>query len=201
MTDDYNGDFLIADEKIRQGNDWDGEMTIPVAGEQLTFGYTLLDERVRQQVETTLPLEEFQQYKQDDMSEDHERLMELQRKSSLTDEEEDELLELVEEVNPEDEARDSLPDEAVNAIMDAGVHAIEPTDGDIQDVVMTDPEVQEDIFGEDVPTHMDEETVRDPLREYMRERIEEQPFPIKFSLGQQAWMETVSVLGNGFPSQ
>jgi hypothetical protein len=197
---ELNGDFLRADEKIEQGLDWDDTMTIPIAGDKMEFSFTLLDERMRQQVQSTLPLEKFRDYRKGGMSEQQERLMELQRKDDLTDDEQEELVELAQEVNPEEEGRDTLGDDAVNALMDAGKHAIEPTEGDIQDVMAADPQRQEAILGE-LPDHMDTKTVRDGLREYMRDRIEEQPFPIKFQLGQRAFMETIAVQGNGFQSQ
>ena len=197
---ELNGDFLRADEKIEQGLDWEDTMTIPIAGDKMEFGFTLLDERMRQQVQSTLPLEKFRDYRKGGMSEEQERLMELQRKDDLTDDEQEELVELAQEVNPEEEGRDTLGDDAVNALMDAGKHAIEPTEGDIQDVIAADPQRQEAILGE-LPDHLDTETVRDGLREYMRDRIEEQPFPIKFQLGQRAFMETIAVQGNGFQSQ
>jgi hypothetical protein len=199
MSDDLNGDYLLADEKIRQGTDWEDSMPIPIAGEKMEFGFTLLNERVRQEVQNCLPIDEFRKYKQSGMSEEQERLMELQRKDELTEEEQDELIELAEEVNPEDEGRESLPDEAVDALMDAGKHAIKPTEGDVQDIISADPETQERVFGE-IPEHLDTDTAESLLREYMREQIEGQPFPIKFSLGQRAYMETVAVQGNGFQS-
>jgi hypothetical protein len=197
MTSDLNGDLLRADEKIREGTDWEGTMSIPVAGEKLEFGFTLLDERVRQAVQNELPMDEFRKYRQSDMSDEQKRLLELQRKEDLTDEEETELIELAEEVNPEEEGRDSLPDGAVAALMDAGKHALEPTEDDVQDVLAADPDIQQRIFGE-MPDHVNTESARNALREYMRDQIEEQPFPIKFTLGQRAYMETVAVAGNGF---
>ena len=194
--DEFNGDFLRADAKIEQGKDWSDTMSIPIAGDKLTFGFTLLDERVRQQVQNTLPLEEFREYQSDGMSDEHKRLMELQRKDELSDSEREELLELVEEVNPEDEGRDSLSEDAVDALMDAGVHAIEPTSDDVTDAMSLDPTTQEDLFGRVIEG--DRADFEDAMRQYMRERIEEQPFPIKFTLGQRAYMETMSVMGNGF---
>lgn len=197
MTDDLNGDFLRADEKIEQGTDWSDTTKIPVAGEKMEFGFELLNERIRQQVQNVLPLDEFRDYRKDGMSDDQQRLMELQRKDELTEEEREEFIELGEKVNPEEEGRDSLGDDAVDALMDAGKEAIVPTDGDVSDVMAADPEQQQRIFGE-IPDHLDNETARDGLREYMKERIEGQPFPIKFTLGQIAFMETVAVAGNGF---
>jgi len=197
MSGDLNGDFLRADEKIRQGTDWRDTMPIPIAGEKMEFGFTLLNERIRQEVQNCLPIDEFRKYKQSGMSDEQERLMELQRKDELSEEEQDELIELAEKVNPEDEGRESLPDAAVDALMDAGKHAIKPTEGDVQDIISADPETQERVFGE-IPEHLDTDTAESLLGEYMREQIEDQPFPIKFSLGQRAYMETVAVQGNGF---
>ena len=194
---DYNGDFLRADEKIEQGNEWTDTLTIPIAGDKMEFGFGLLDERPRQMVQSTLPLDEFRDYQQGGMSDEQERLMELQRKNDLSDEEEQELVELAQKVNPEEEGRDTLGDDAVDALMDAGKHAIEPTDGDIQDIINADPATQEKVLGE-VPQHLDHDTVREKMKPYMEERIEEQPFPIKFHIGQRAFMETIAVQGNGF---
>jgi len=197
---ELNGDLLRADEKIDQGLDWSDTMTIPVAGEKMEFGFTLLPERVNQDVQNNLPLDEFREYRSDGMSDEHKRLMELQRKDELSESEREELLELAEEVNPEEEGRDSLDDEAVDALMNAGKEALEPTEDDVSDVLSADPETQERIFDGELPKHMDADVARDALREYMKDRIENQPFPIKFTLGQRAFMETVAVQGNGFQS-
>ncbi len=198
-TNDLNGDFLKADEKIEEGTDWQDTLKIPIAGEKLEFGFTLLDETVNQRVQSTLPLDEFRDYRKGGMSDEQKRLMELQRKDELSDEEREELIELSEEVNPEEEGRDKLDDEADDELMDAGVHAIEPTEGDVQDAMSLSPDRQEEMFGRIIEGGKEE--FRDAMRDYMRERIQEQPFPIKFMIGQRAFMETISVQGNGFQSQ
>lgn len=198
MSDDLNGDFLVADEKIDQGTTWQDTMSVPVAGEKLEFGFTLLDERINQRVQSKLPLDEFRDYKQGGMSDEQERMMELQREDDLTEEEQQEFLELAEEVNPEEEGRDTLGQDAVNALMKAGKHALIPTEGDVKDVMALDPPEQEEMFGE-IPEG-GKDVFREELGEYMEERVENQPFPIKFTLGQRAFMETVSVTGNGFQS-
>ena len=195
--DEYNGDFLKADEKIEQGLDWSDTLTIPIAGEEMTFQFALLDERTRQRVQSTLPLEKFRDYQSGGMSDEQERLMELQRKDDLTDDEQEELVELAQKVNPEEEGRDTLGNDAVDALMDAGKVALEPTEDDVTDILNADPTVQERIFGE-IPDHLDKETAREKLTEYMEDRVEEQPFPIKFHIGQRAFMETIAVQGNGF---
>jgi len=195
---ELNGDLLRADEKIEQGLDWSDTMTIPIAGEKMEFGFTLLDERTRTMVQNTLPMDELRQYRSDGMSDEHKRLMELQRKDDLSESEREELIELAEEVNPEDEGKDSLGEDAVEALMDAGKAALEPTEDDVSDLLAADPETQERIFGGDLPKHMDADVARDALSEYMTDRLEGQPFPIKFTLGQRAYMETLAVQGNGF---
>jgi len=195
---ELNGDLLRADEKIEQGLDWGDTMSIPIAGEKMEFGFTLLNERTRTMVQNTLPMDELRQYRSDGMSDEHKRLMELQRKDDLSESEREELIELAEEVNPEEEGRDSLGEDAVDALMDAGKHALEPTEDDVSDLLAADPETQERIFDGELPKHMDADVARDALREYMQERIEGQPFPIKFTLGQRAYMETLAVQGNGF---
>jgi len=101
--DEYNGDFLVADEKIQQGMEWSDTMTIPIAGEKHEFGFVLLDERIRQEVQSALPLEKFKDYRKGGMSDEQERLMELQRKDELSESEQEELVELAEQVNPEEE--------------------------------------------------------------------------------------------------
>jgi hypothetical protein len=198
--DEYNGDFLVADEKIQQGMEWSDTMTIPIAGEKHEFGFVLLDERVRQEVQSALPLEKFKDYRKGGMSDEQERLMELQRKDELSESEQEELVELAEQVNPEEEGQDTLGKDAVNALMDAGKHAIEPTEDDIQDIMQAPPATQEQIFDE-IPSHLDQETARTQLKSYMQSRVEKQPFPIKFQIGQRAFMETVAVQGNGFRNQ
>lgn len=193
---EYQGDFLIADEKIDKGTDWQDTMSIPVAGQKLEFGFSLLNERARQNVQNTLPIDEYKQYKQDGMSDEQQRMMKLQRKDDLSSDEQEELLELAQEVNPEEEGRDKLGDDAVDALMEAGKKAIEPTDGDVQDAMALSPDKHQEMFGEVIEGG--HEQFRDAMAAYMRERIEGQPFPIKFSLGQRAYMETMAVAGNGF---
>lgn len=195
---ELNGDLLLADEKIEEGTEWSDTMSIPIAGEKMEFGFTLLDERIRTMVQNALPMDELRKYRSDGMSDEHKRLMELQRKDDLSDSEREELIELAEEVNPEEEGRDTLGEEAVEALMDAGKHALEPTEDDVSDLLAADPETQQRIFGGELPSHMDKDVARDAMREYMRDRIEGQPFPIKFTLGQRAYMETLAVQGNGF---
>jgi predicted RNA binding protein with dsRBD fold (UPF0201 family) len=194
---EYAGDLLKADDKIQLGTEWKDTISIPMAGEKLEFGFSLLDERPRQKLQNELPLDELREYKSDGMSDEQKRLMELQRKDELTEEEEEEFLELNEEVNPEEEGREKLSNAAVDKLMDAGKHALEPTEDDVSDLMGAPPDKQEDILGE-IPDHLDHDEAKDALREYMQERLEEQPFPIKYVLGQRAYMETVSVLGNGF---
>lgn len=195
---ELNGDLLRADEKIEKGINWSDTMLIPVAGEKMEFGFTLLDETVRQRVQEALPMDEFREYKKDGVSEEQERIMELQRKDDLTEDEQDEMLELMEEVNPEEEGRNKLGDEAVDALMMAGKEALEPTEADVNDLMSADPEVQQKVFDGSIPSMLDQEAARDGLREYMKERVVGQPFPIKYVLGQRAYMETVAVAGNGF---
>jgi hypothetical protein len=198
---ELNGDLLRADEKIEQGIEWSDTMLIPVAGEKMEFGFSLLDETVRQRVQEALPMDEFRQYKNDGVSQEQERVMELQRKEDLTEEEQDELVELMEQINPEEEGRKRLGDEAVDALMMAGKEALEPTDDDVNDLLTADPEVQRKVFDGNIPSVLDEEAAREGLRDYMKERVVGQPFPIKYVLGQRAYMETVAVAGNGFQNQ
>lgn len=191
---DYNGDYLQARNKINQATQWTGTTTISLGSGTHDFGYRLLHESETTEIQNTLPLDELSDYEEGENTDAHERMMELQRKEGeLTDEEEEELRELTDEVDTGD-LEEKFGEEGFAALRDAGEKAIKPTQADVSDIINADPNVQQQVLGTMEFTRNEAE---DLLREDMKETISNQPFPIKMNIGLEAFFETISVLGNG----
>jgi len=197
MTQDYNGDWITARQKINEGTDWRGTANVTVDGEAREIGFRLLNESEFLDLKRVIPLSDLQEYQDEDQSEAEERLQELQSKDELTDEEERELETLQAKVaSMQDEIEDKLGQEAYDEILRAGKRAVMPTEGDVQDILDAPLDVQKQILHH-VPDYMDFEAAEELLKQDMEQTIEDQPYPIKFTLGMQAFMESVKVLGNG----
>lgn len=197
MSDDYSGDYLTARDKINQGVDWRGTANVPVDGETMQFGHRLLNETEFHDLKRVIPLSELREYKNSDESDAEKRLQELQQKDELSDAEERELEQLQAEVAAmQDDIEDALGEDAYDEIMRAGRRAIMPTEDDVEDIINAPHDVQRRVLGE-VPQMLDFDTAEELLKEDMVETVSQQPYPIKFTVGMQAFAETVRVLGNG----
>lgn len=203
MTDaQYNGDWITARRKINEGTDWRGTANVTIDGAAKEIGFRLLSESEFLELKRVIPLSELQEYEEDEQTEAEQRLQELQAKDDLDADEERELESLQEQVAAmQDSIEDALGSEAYDKIMWAGRKAIMPTDDDIQDFYNCSPQVQCEIAGvqsvKQLPQHMSDDDVEDILKNDMIDVISQQPYPIKFNIGMQAFMESVKVLGNG----
>ena len=196
---DYNGTWLKARQKINKGVDWRGTQTVSIDGEEIPLGFRLLEEGEFTRVQSALPLDEMKGDADGDgdLTDDQRRLLELQRKDSLTDEEREEFEELSQAVTDGEGGsfEDHLDEEAYDAILWAGKKAMMPTEGDIEDILTLPPNQQEVILGES--GSMDSERVEELLKQDMIETTANQPYPIKLTLGINAFFETAQVRGNG----
>lgn len=201
MSEEYSGDWITARQKINKGVDWRDTANVSLGGTTAEIGHRLLHEPEYLEIKQALSLGELREYKDEHQTDAQERLLELQEKDELTDEEEAELDDLSAEVAQQtDEMEEALGTDAYDRLMWAGKRAIMPTQDDLEDFVFNAPtEVQREVLGE-VPNHLspDDPEVESALKSDMVETVSEQPFPITLNIGMQAFMETIRVLGNGF---
>jgi len=190
----YNGDFLAVDEKLDEAANWTDTVQVPMGDSTITLAHRLLTERERLKLRVRLPMDELQEYQNEEMDADRERLLALQEKDSLTEEEEAELRDLHETAGQQTAGLlSALGEDGVNALMDAGKWTVQPTPEDINDVINAPVERQEAILGGDVPTTLTAEKVREPLADAIKEKIEAQPYLLKLHLGMKALNETNGV--------
>jgi len=190
----YNGDFLTVDEKLDEAANWTDTVQVPMGDSTITLAHRLLTERERLKLRVRLPMDELQEYQNEEMDADRERLLALQEKDSLTEEEEAELRDLHETAGQQTAGLlSALGEDGVNALMDAGKWTVQPTPEDINDVINAPVERQEAILGGDVPTTLTAEKVREPLAEAIKEKSEAQPYLLKWHLGMKALNETNGV--------
>jgi len=190
----YNGDFLAVDEKLDEAANWTDTVQVPMGDSTITLAHRLLTERERLKLRVQLPMDDLQEYQNEEMDADRERLLALQEKDSLTDDEEAELRELHETAGQQTAGLlSALGSDGVNALMDAGKWTVQPTAEDIQDVINAPKGRQKQIFDGDVPNVLTPEEVREPLAEAIRDKIEAQPYLLKLHLGMKALNETNGV--------
>jgi hypothetical protein len=213
----HDADFVRAKRKITEATDWRGDVTVAVGDESLTFHHRLLTEtefiRVQQALDTQAAMESGKNQGSDGLTGDgmgeteaQERLLELQSKEELTESEREELKELNAEVAGQTaQIKEALGQEGFDLMMEMGREVIEPSDEDVRavyDLLGEEPAEAMEMLGLDkVPQAYGVEDVRGWVREELRSMIEDQPYPIKLNVGLQATMETISVLGNGLPSE
>jgi len=195
-----------AKEKIADGTDWRGSVTITLDGEAVDFCHRLLNETELMRVRNAIDMDALTDGGGDDgnvgQTEAQERLLELQQKGELTDDEETELRELAQEVAGEtDEIEDALGEDGYYLLMEMGQNAIEPSEEYVEWVFEQSPStVREHTGVESVPSTLTKEWIRDRLRSELRDDLDGQPYPIKIQIGMQALAETMSVMGNGSPT-
>ena len=204
MTQEYSGDWITARRKINKGKDWRGTANVSIGGQTMEIGHRLLTESEFLDLKRTLPLSELQEYREEDQSEAEQRLEELQQQDDLSPEEADELETLQAKVAAmQDDIEDALGEDAYDKIIWAGKRAVMPTEQDCEDFVNAPPSVQVDIADVTSPNQLPnpmtpgDEEVEQLLKQDMLATIEGCPYPLKFNIGMQAFMESVRVLGNG----
>lgn len=192
-------DIIRANDKISDAKSWRGTVNVDIDGETITFAHRLLNEneylRLKKSLDMDAARDEAGNVGQTDAQ---ERLLELQQKEELTDEEEQELQKLTEQVAGQTgEIEDALGDEGYELITEIGRDAIEPSDEDVEYMYNNELEFQQFAGLEQLPNPFTKDEVRDILREKYRDMVADQPYPIKLNVGMQALGETISVLGNG----
>jgi len=204
-------DFIKAKRKTQSARQWRGDVNVSLGDETVTFKHRLLWEPEFTQLQQVLDLDAVSEGGDDvdpemGQSDAQQRVLELQQKADLTDEEEAELRELSQEVASETEQiRDALGDEGFELLQQFGTEVIDVADEDVRwmkDQFKEDPQSAMEHLGmSQLPSGgtltMDE--IRDQMRAQLVDMITHQPYPIKLNVGLQAMSETISVLGNGLP--
>lgn len=202
MTDEP--DFVRANNKISDARNWRGDVNVTLGDESLTFKHRLLNESEFLNVKQSLDLSEVAGEDSGNVGQTdaQERLIELQKKKEdLSDEEEQELRELNQEVAQQtDTIEDALGDAGYDLFLELGKKTIEPSDEDVEYVYNANPvEAKELLEVEQLPNPLTKDAIRELMSERLSGMVSDQPYPIKLNVGMQAFSETMSVLGNGLP--
>ena len=192
--------FVRAKQKISDKTGWRGDVNVSLDDETVTFKHRLMNEGEFLNVKKELNLSELQSDENENLGQTdaQQRLLELQQKEDLSEEEERELEELSQQVAGQtDRIERMLGDDGYDLLMTMGVKCIEPSDEDVQYVYDANPDEARELMGVDtLPNPLTKDVVREQLTEELRNIITDQPYPIKINVGMQALSETISVLGN-----
>lgn len=206
--------FVTAKRKTGNAKDYRGDVNVSLGDETVTFKHRLLNEtefgRLQQALDTESLAEEDvdsdvpDEAVDPDMGETEaqERLLELQEKSDLTDEEEAELKQLSKKVASQtSKIKDALGEDGFALLREMGRETIKPDDESVDyvyNLTTEDPNQAKQLLGiNNLPNPMTKDVVRDHLEDQLEEMVTDQPYPIKLNVGLQAMAETISVLGNG----
>lgn len=190
---------VVGKNKINEGTDWRGTIEIELGDETVEYTHRMLHESELIRVRNTIDQNAVDS-DTDDIDEDaRDRLVELQQKDELTDDERDEMRELGKDLaGDEDTLMDALSEDGMYLLMEMGRNAICPSEEYVDWTFSQKPATQCEHMGvESVPNPMTKEVVADELQSELRNDIDGQPYPIKIQIGMAAFAETMSVLGNG----
>jgi len=200
-------DFVRAKRKINEAKNWQGDVSVSVGTETLTFKHRLLTESEFLELQRELDkdaLSDDDDVAPADMGETdaQERLLELQEQEDLSEDEQQELRELTQEVAGQtDRIERALGEDGYDLLMQMGKDVIQPSQADVDyvfDMITDEPTEALRMMGMDsLPENMTKGDVEDRLQAELRGMIDGQPYPIKLNVGMQAMAETISVLGNG----
>jgi len=202
--------FVVAKRKTGNARDYRGDVNVSLGDETVTFKHRLLNETEFESLQHALDSEEMASADEPEVDPEmgetdaQERLLELQEQSDLTDEEEQELQELSQQVASQtSRIKDALGEDGFALLRKFGKKVIKPDDESVDhvyDLVKSDPAQAAQLMGlEQLPSGgtLTKADVRDRLEDELERMVTDQPYPIKLNVGLQAMAETISVLGNG----
>jgi hypothetical protein len=198
--------FVRADRKITDATEWRGDVNVNMGGDTLTFKHRLLNENEFLRLKQALNLSELQSDEPDDnlgQTDAQERLLELQQQEELSEDEEEELRALSQQVAAEtDKIEKALGEEGYKLLMAMGKTCIRPSDEDVDYVYNANPSEMKRLMDVDsLPNPLTKSAVREHMTDRLSEMVTDQPYPIKLNVGMQALSETISVLGNGLQTK
>lgn len=190
----FSGNWMYARRKMNQGSDFKTTTPVPFGDETIDITHRILNEGELMAVQAHIDQEALREHRTDGESDEERRLRELQDKEALSEQEERELQTLAEEVQRQKAGiMNSLGEETFNAFMEAGKQALTPSEDDIDDAFALDPSEQERIFGKVLTTRRE---AKEMLKSDMRSTVEDQPYPVKYIIGQAAYGESMKLFGN-----
>lgn len=187
-------DYFETKERIEEKKNWRGYVNVPLGdGETMQLSYGLIPEDdLYGDIYPDLDLKAIKEYNRDSRPEWEEELYDLQSEDDLDDDEESRLHELQERLeNHRVELVDALGKETFQAIIRAGRVAIRPDKEDVNKVLQMGSVEQERHFGRKVRTR---EEAQEVLTADMRETLSDNPYPVKFTIGQTALNQSGTVV-------
>jgi len=180
-----------------------GYANIPVGDETYELPYRLLDQQEQLEVQADIEMSSIAEVDgnvdvSDETERAEERVQELQSKDNLTSEEEAELRDAQTTLaKNKGELLDALGKSTLMAFYNAGRTAISPDKEDVDHVMENPTEAKarfEDIEGAPTPTSgtYTRDNANTALRHEMLAILDESPFMVYFTLGQQVWDESAS---------
>jgi len=183
-----------ARQKITEGVEYRDTVPVQFGDETIDLTYRLLNEGELFEVESAIDTEALLEHRESEDSAVESRIRELQQKDTLSDREKRELEDLSQRLAAEQQGiMDSMGYETYQAFMNAGKTALVPSEEDINNAFELGIDEQERRFGT-VPNGRDE--MFDALKTEMETMVDNQPYPIKFMIGQTAYAESLTVLGD-----
>ena len=188
-----------AQAKIRKGKNYTDTVEVPFVDPEtgetthIDLHYRLPSETEQLKVQQAVDFSELEDVNQgEDIVEAQERVRELQAKDDLTPAEEQELQEQMRVVQQnEAELMSAMGEEMFDAILDLGKTCLTATDEDVNAAFEQDPATQRERFNF-IPETRDD--MREALELEQNTLLEEQPYPVKFTVGMAAFDESQSLL-------
>ena len=186
--------WLEARQEITEGKEHRDTVPVPFGDKTIELTHRLLTETELLEIESTIDREKMVEHMESEASDAEQRLQQLQSKDELTAAEQQELQDLAQQIQAEQAGiMNSMGMETFRAFMDAGKTALTPSDEDIQEHFDLSTEEQRRRFNFLPETRGD---MREAIELEMEEMVEEQPYPIKLIVGQKAYSESLSLLGD-----
>ena len=186
--------WLEARQEITEGKDYRDTVEVPFGEKTIDLTHRLLTETELLEIESTIDREEMVDHMESEASDAEQRLQQLQQKDDLTTAEEQELQDLARQIQAEQAGiMNSMGMETFKAFMNAGKTALTPSEEDIEEHFDLSAEEQRQRFNF-VPNTRDD--MREAIELEMEEMVQEQPYPIKLIVGQKAYAESLSLLGD-----
>lgn len=186
-------DLFEAREKTEKGAEWRGTINVDIDGETHELTVRQLVDPEFWEVMTYIDTDELAELQADLPEEKMDEFQDLQTKDSLTDEEEQRLEELTEEVEEEDiDLFDALSYETYKGIKLAAEYGVEPDEEDIRTALTQHTAEISDQYGG---------TSNDEARQYVNDHvikpmIENSTDFTSFAIGVRALGETLGDEGN-----
>lgn len=180
--------------QIQQGADWRGTVNVPVGDETFEITYRLLTESERQSLLPRIDMKSLVEHREEGQSDAEEVVEDLQSADDLSEAEEEQLQEAqMDLARQRADLIDALGAETFEAIRDAGRIGIVPDEEDVSQVMEEPIAESRERFGpiDDVPDAPETRAeAREAVVAEMDHWLEQSPYPVKFTVGQEVFAAT-----------